>query len=264
MVYGKGSTLDIERLIDLLSALETFSVNSKTATGDLLTDADGASVPGMPPSLPGDAGTPRPVPPPTVIPGIPLPEFPAPFPQVLAPVFAPLQQGVMAGTMPAQAGALSPFEPGAAAAGAADGMTAEPRVRAALQFMLSPEGSFFRSFLLDEIVSSIDALSRSQMDELVRQLNLEDVLLPVWLPGATRRNLPLVGHVTEADRQQVESVAKLMNFLVGGSLRDAFTRNSMQADVLPLLPRVAQEVVPELVMRLTSRVAARFIRYMYA
>ena len=129
--------------------------------------------------------------------------------------------------------------------------------------MLSPEGSFFRSFLLDEIVNSIDALSRSQVDELVRQLNLEDVLLPVWLPGATRRSLPLAGHVTEEDRQQVQSVAKLMNFLVGGSLRDAFTRTSMQADVLPLLPRVAQEVVPELVMRLTSRVAARFIRYMY-
>ena len=143
-------------------------------------------------------------------------------------------------------------------------MTAEPRVRAALQFMLSPEGSFFRSFLLDEIVCSIDALSRSQIDELVRQLNLEDVLLPVWLPGASRTNVPLSGHVSDADRQQVQSVARLINFLVGGSLRDAFTRNSMQADVLPLLPRVAQEIVPEVVMRLTSRVAARFIRYMYA
>lgn len=265
MVYGKGSTLDIERLIDLLSALETFSVNSKTASGNLNSGADGT--PSIAAGLPGDTGTPRPVPTP-VVQGISLPELPVPLPQMLAPVFAPIapwQQGAMAGAVNDQPGAVGlPWEAAAPTVGAPGGMSAEPRVRAALQFMLSPEGSFFRSFLLDEIVCSIDALSRSQIHQLVRQLRLEDVLLPVWLPGATRHSVPLAGHVTDADRQQVDSIAKLINFLVGGSLQEAFTRSSMQADVLPLLPRVAQEVVPEVVMRLTSRLAARFIRYMYA
>lgn len=261
MVYGRGSTLDIERLIDLLSALETFSVNSQTATGDLQGDINSGG-------LPGDAGAPRPVPPP-FFPDFNLPQLPLPIPQMFAPVFAPLApwgaMGAMAGAVPDQPGAMGglQWEGAAPPSGDAGGMSTEPRVRGALQFMLSPEGSFFRSFLLDEIVCSIDALSRSQTEELVKQLNLGDVLLPVWLPGASRMSVPLAGHVTDADRQQVQSVAKLINFLVGGSLRDAFTRTSMQADVLPLLPRVAQEVVPEVVMRLTSRVAARFIRYMY-
>lgn len=36
------------------------------------------------------------------------------------------------------------------------------RTRAALRFMLSPEGAFFRDFMMDELVKSIDALSREQ------------------------------------------------------------------------------------------------------
>jgi aarF domain-containing kinase len=260
MVYGKGSTLDIERLIDLLSALETFSINSKTATGDLLRGTNGTGAPEIAAQLPGGpvAGrAPGPMPPP-LVPGMVVPLLPTPISQMLAPVFVPWQQGAIAGAVNDQPEGMGlPWE-------SSTGVAPEPRVRAALQFMLSPEGSFFRSFLLDEIVCSIDALSRSQLDELVRQLRLEDVLLPVWLPGATRRSMPLGGHVTDADRKQVESVAKLMNFLVGGSLRDALTRNSMQLDVLPFLPLLAREVVPEVVMRLSSRVAARFIRYVYA
>ena len=35
--------------------------------------------------------------------------------------------------------------------------------RDALTFVLSPEGSFFRDFLLDEIVKGMDAISRDQV-----------------------------------------------------------------------------------------------------
>jgi hypothetical protein len=35
--------------------------------------------------------------------------------------------------------------------------------RDALTFVLSPEGSFFRDFLLDEIVKGLDAISRDQV-----------------------------------------------------------------------------------------------------
>lgn len=43
---------------------------------------------------------------------------------------------------------------------------AENVAREALKFVLSPEGSFFRDFLMTEIVQSIDALSRKQVGSL--------------------------------------------------------------------------------------------------
>lgn len=51
------------------------------------------------------------------------------------------------------------------------------------RFAFSPEGSFFRQFLMDELVKSVDALSREQLAALVARLGLEGVRLPVLLPG---------------------------------------------------------------------------------
>ena len=42
---------------------------------------------------------------------------------------------------------------------------AENVAREALKFVLSPQGSFFRDFLMTEIVQSIDALSRKQVKD---------------------------------------------------------------------------------------------------
>lgn len=44
-----------------------------------------------------------------------------------------------------------------------NGPGAENVAREALKFVLSPEGGFFRDFLMTEIVQSIDALSRKQV-----------------------------------------------------------------------------------------------------
>lgn len=54
------------------------------------------------------------------------------------------------------------------------------------RFIFSPEGSFFRTFLLDEVVKSIDALSREQLVLLVTRLGLSGVQVPVLLPGRWR------------------------------------------------------------------------------
>jgi hypothetical protein len=56
------------------------------------------------------------------------------------------------------------------------------------RFIFSPEGSFFRTFLLDEVVKSIDALSREQLVLLVQRLGLSGVRLPVLLPGVYHIN----------------------------------------------------------------------------
>ncbi len=45
-----------------------------------------------------------------------------------------------------------------------DGPATSSVAREALKFLVSPEGGFFRDFLMTEIVQSIDALSRKQVN----------------------------------------------------------------------------------------------------
>ena len=62
-----------------------------------------------------------------------------------------------------------------------------PKAREALKLLLSPEGQFFREFITNEVVLSIDAMSRAQLAALVARLGLAGVNLPVLFPGATRQ-----------------------------------------------------------------------------
>ncbi len=62
-----------------------------------------------------------------------------------------------------------------------------PKAREALKLLLSPEGQFFREFITNEVVLSIDAMSRTQLAGLMASLGLAGVTLPVLLPGASRR-----------------------------------------------------------------------------
>ncbi len=45
-------------------------------------------------------------------------------------------------------------------------------------------GAWFRQFVMDELVKSIDALSRDQAHLLAQRLGLAGLPLPVLLPGA--------------------------------------------------------------------------------
>jgi aarF domain-containing kinase len=67
--------------------------------------------------------------------------------------------------------------------------------------------------------------------------------------------------VTDDDRATVESVTKLLNFLLRGSR--AADPSTVVRELGPLLPAVATEVLPELITRLNSRVAARTIREVF-
>lgn len=67
----------------------------------------------------------------------------------------------------------------------------EGSTREALKFILSPQGAFFRDFVLDEVVKSIDALSREQLVLLVQQLGLQAVMLPVLIPGKSNTHAVL-------------------------------------------------------------------------
>lgn len=41
------------------------------------------------------------------------------------------------------------------------------------------------------------------------------------------------------------------------------TRSALLAELLPMAPTIATEIMPELTQRLASRVAARFVREVY-
>jgi aarF domain-containing kinase len=149
----------------------------------------------------------------------------------------------------------------------------QPHPTTPCRFVTSPEGAFFREFITDELVKSIDALSRDQLARLVLQLGLQGTQLPVFLPGSRVRSLPLAPSISDEDRQVVDNVAKLVAFLAGGSpagvggeegagasrMRDP----AVLRDLLPVLPTVAGELVPEVTQRLVSRITARFVRELY-
>lgn len=265
MIYGKEGVFDAERLIDILLAFETFATNSRSAMGDYEGPAPAI---GSTRREAGEASTSAPSPgPPSLFPvpafgAGPLLPFPAPG-QSGVPLFPFPVPNPFGLPMPALAGSGFPAAP--AAAFGSDGLPQDGRAREALKFMFSEEGRFFREFLMDELVRSIDALSRDQARLLAEGLGLEGAMVPILLPGA-RPFVPLVPSVSDEDRKVVANVTKIANFLAGGDasrlLQAADPR--MAQELLPFLPAVANEILPELVQRLSSRIAARAVRELYA
>ena len=138
----------------------------------------------------------------------------------------------------------------------------EGGARAALSFMFSDAGGFFREFILDEIVKGMDAYSRERAHELSHQFGITRFL---EMTGNAERAERLMPRVTEEDRAVLRSLRRVLQFMAGGGSRGvpAFGSEEMGMlgrDLLPLVPNVAVQIVPEVAARLSSRVTARFIR----
>ena len=72
--------------------------------------------------------------------------------------------------------------------------------------------------------------------------------------------------ITPEDRRVVENVAKLVDFLTGGrTLRLLGPGGDPAAlrELLPFLPSVATQMVPEVSRKLLSRISARLIREVF-
>jgi aarF domain-containing kinase len=253
MVYGKGQVFDADRLIDVLEAFETFRVASRTSRGNGVGAFASAQEAKRASSV-GDSSSPS-----SGFQGIGFDS--SGFDRILGSI-ASLPGFPFPGLAP------SPF-PNVRASGssgiAGDTGDENAQAREALQFVLSPEGSFFRDFLLDEAVKGIDALGRDNAATVLKQFGLGDVRVPLFFPGSlTPARVRLSPNVTAEDRATVESVTKLLNFLLRGSRSDEGAASGDPArtfrELGPLLPAVATEVLPELINRLNSRVAARTIR----
>ncbi|KAF9606301.1 hypothetical protein IFM89_024969 [Coptis chinensis] len=141
------------------------------------------------------------------------------------------------------------------------------KMRAALAFFCCRTREFFREFLLDEIVKGIDAVSREQMVQLMAALGIRNPvpifsMVPSFGPLKPAAFLPTV---TEEDRIILNNVQKVVEFLTTGTsnLRSpSQDRNIAQIiqELLPLMPSISVRVLPEVLSRLSSRVAARLIR----
>lgn len=159
-----------------------------------------------------------------------------------------------------QRSSQSKGKPMTARAAATQFSTAD-QARDALRFICSSEGVVLRRFLLDEIVRGIDALSREGASRLFTTLRLDFVALPVVVPFAVRP-LPLTPRVTEEDQRVVANISKLVRFLIGADVRSDASRipapsADVMREVVPVLPQVTAELLPEVLARLGSRQSAR-------
>lgn len=80
--------------------------------------------------------------------------------------------------------------------------------REALRFFFSPEGKPFREFMLEEIVTVVDASSREATQELARRLGLGNLPVPSFLRA-------LSPELSDEDRWMVQQIGTLVQFLTG-------------------------------------------------
>jgi aarF domain-containing kinase len=81
-------------------------------------------------------------------------------------------------------------------------------VREAMRFFFSDEGEPFRDFMLEEIVTVVDASSREAVQEIVRRLGLNNLPTPSLFKA-------LNPELSDNDRRMVQQITKLVQFLFG-------------------------------------------------
>ncbi|VAI51425.1 unnamed protein product [Triticum turgidum subsp. durum] len=136
------------------------------------------------------------------------------------------------------------------------------KARAALSFLLSDRGDFFREFILDEIVKAIDAVSREQLLQIASSFGVRN---PVPVFGMVPvRSGALLPTITEEDRIILNNVEKVVKFLSAGTANPTVNGDvnvvSLVQELLPVLPSITSKILPDVLSRLSSRVFARVIR----
>ncbi|CAA3005047.1 unusual kinase [Olea europaea subsp. europaea] len=138
------------------------------------------------------------------------------------------------------------------------------QTRAALVFLLSEKGNFFREFLLDEIVKGIDAVTREQLVQIMAFFGIGNVsplfsMVPTLGPIRPAALLPTI---TEEDKVILNNVQKIIEFLASGTAASTEGVNVplVIQELLPVLPGLSAQVLPEVLSRLSSRVLARVLR----
>ena len=131
----------------------------------------------------------------------------------------------------------------------------ERTVREALSFIFGAEGRVFREFMLEEIVTVVDASGRDALQELARSLGLSNIPVPSFLRAMSPA-------LSDQDRRIVDQIGKLVQFLLGDF--EGVGNNQRLRDLLP----VAREYAPQLrdfgtllVARLTEKSISRGLNW---
>lgn len=168
MVYGQSDTLDVDRIIDMLQALEKFVAVKDTGDGSAFK-VDGVRG-GVYVGKGGDAVGTKKV-------------------NLADTTFA------SSGSAPSS---TSPVD-------APTDVTKE-----ALKFLFSDDGYLLRDFILEETCNMVDALSRDAARELFIRVGIRGAAVPSIFRA-------LAPKLTEKDKRAVDSISKLLSFLIGDS-----------------------------------------------
>jgi aarF domain-containing kinase len=134
----------------------------------------------------------------------------------------------------------------------------ERTVREALRFFFGKDGEVFREFILEEVVTVVDASGREGLRELARSLGFGRI---VPVPSFVRALTP---ELTENDRRMVRQIQTLVQFLLGDFDGGAAATSLRLRKLVP----VVREFAPELrnfgtllVARLTEKALSRGLNW---
>jgi aarF domain-containing kinase len=127
-------------------------------------------------------------------------------------------------------------------------------VREALKFFFSPEGQVLREFMLEEIVTVVDASGRDAILEITRSIGLNNLPVPSFFRA-------LNPELSSKDKEMVRQIRVLIQFLLGDF--DLGARGNGSQRLREIIP-VVREYAPQLreygtllLSRLTEKTISR-------
>jgi aarF domain-containing kinase len=247
MVYGKEGTFDAENLIDLLQALEKFTAvrDDGDGTAFKVDGVRGTKVVGAA----GDfAGSQK----------VDVTDRDTDVDGGRFRVSAASGAPALAASSSSSATATTLTTSQAGGSTALTPANDERTVREALRFFFGKDGEVFREFILEEVVTVVDASGREGLRELARTLGFGRI---VPVPSFVRALTP---PLSENDRRMVRQIQTLVQFLLGDFDGSAASTSIRLRKLVP----VVREFAPELrsfgtllVARLTEKAFSRGLNW---
>lgn len=228
MVYGREGSFDAEKLIDLLQALEKFTAVKDDGDGSAFK-VDGVRGSKDVGSAGDTVGSKQVV--------IDEDKSSNATPKLETRLTSSRREDLMAESSGGYSSAL-----GINLREEGQSQQDQRTTREALRFFFSPEGNVFREFILEEIVSFVDASGREASQEVMMALGLNN--LP--MPSLIRAMNPTL---SSEDKRSVQQVRKLAQFLVGdfeGAISPSSDGVQRNSERLRTLVPVIREYAPQL------------------
>ncbi len=133
----------------------------------------------------------------------------------------------------------------------------EETVREALRFFFSPEGQVFREFMLEEIVTVVDASGRDALIDLTKSVGLNNLPVPSFLKA-------LNPELSKEDKETVQQIRILIQFLLGDFDAGNSGNNQRLREIIPVIREFApslRDYGTLLVARLSEKSISRGLNF---